>query len=195
MGFFDHQKSWPVTLTFICLSATCSDFEVGWTVKNRSRAGYLNVVQTWVTPMEFPCHGVVTNWRYWAQHSAPFKAMVLRKVNPSDTLHDIIGINNIPAGDTGQVVTYQVPDDERVVVQAGDVIGFAWNSPGPKHVVQGNSDDDDVETLLFSALSPDDHEVNDRIDASGTVTHQTRAYSIKAIVSGILTMAHISFKW
>ena len=120
--------------------------------------------------------------------------MVLRKVYTSGTLYDIIGINNIPAGDIEQVVTYQMPDDERIIVQAGDVIGFAWNSPGPKHVDLGNADDDDVETLLFSSLSPDDHKVNGRINASDTTTHLTRAYSIKAIVSGISPLLLLLFK-
>ena len=118
--------------------------------------------------------------------------MVLRKVDTSEFLYDIIGINNIPAGDIEQVVTYQVPDDELVIVKSGDVIGFAWSAPVPKHVDYGNEDDDDVETLTFSTRSPDVHKVNDRIDASATISGQTqtRAYSIKAIVSGISSMIH-----
>ena len=103
----------------------------------------------------------------------------------SGDLYDIIGINDIPAGDKDQLVTYNIPDDERINVLAGDVIGFAWNSPGPKHVNQGKADDDDVEMLkYFPGLSPDDLNVNDKINASDKRT-LVKAYSIKAIMSGI----------
>ena len=115
--------------------------------------------------------------------------MVLRNVDNGGTLYDIIGINEIPAGDINQEVTYQVPDNERIIVQAGDVIGFAWNSPVPVHVNQGESDDGDVILLkFFSKRPPDDLRVNDIIDASDTFSHQTRSYSIKAIVSGIFSI-------
>ena len=111
--------------------------------------------------------------------------MVLRKFGVSGDLFDIIGINDIPAGGIEQVVTYQVPDNERINVQAGDVIGFAWNSPGVKYVQQGLADDDDVETMkVFTAHSPDNLNVNYRLD--GAFNTYERAYSIKAIMSGIM---------
>ena len=115
--------------------------------------------------------------------------MVLRNVDNGGTLYDIIGINEIPAGDINQEVTYQVPDNERIIVQVGDFIGFAWNSPVPVHVVQGNSGDDDVIHLQFyNKRPPDDLIVNDRIDASDTFSKKIRAYSIKAMVSGIVSI-------
>ena len=118
--------------------------------------------------------------------------MVLRNVDNGGTLYDIIGINDIPEGGIEQAVTYQVPANERINVQAGDVIGFAWNSPTPKHVNAGDLDDDDVLLLrLFDMRSPDDLQVNERIDASADVLNPTRAYSIQAISSGIVTIAII----
>ena len=115
--------------------------------------------------------------------------MVLRNVDNGGTLYDIIGINEIPAGDINQEVTYQVPDNERIIVQVGDVIGFAWNSPVPVHVNQGDSGDGDVIHLNFyNKRPPDDLKVNDRIDASDTFANKIRAYSIKAVVSGIVSI-------
>ena len=122
--------------------------------------------------------------------------MILRNVDKGGDLYDIIGINDIPAGDIEQVVKYQVPDDERIIAKAGDVIGLAWNSPGPKHVVQGRVSDDDVKKLkFFSERSPNDLNVNDRINASGTFSNPIRAYSIQAIVSGIVTLTFIVIKF
>jgi len=163
-----------------------SDTDVGWAVANRVHTGN-DVVQTWITPILFTCHGVVTQWRYWSGRSAPFRAMVLRNVTADWTLFDIIGINDIPAGATEQVVTYQVPDNERIVVQEGDVFGFAWNLPAAKHVVEGNIGDYDVLSLMYvSGAVPDDLKVNDRLDATGTFTNMIRAYSIQAVVAGML---------
>ena len=164
--------------------------EVGWTVKNRHHVGSEIAIHTWITPKEFPSDGIVTHWRYWAGRSVPWRAMVLRKVDNEGTIHDIIGINEIPAGDIEQVVTYQVPDDERITVQSGDVIGFAWNSPGAK--VDIDLTVDDVETLKIfrpSVVSPDDLNVNFRLN--GTFAEYSRAYSIKAIMSGIVTIIMI----
>ena len=171
---------------------SCSESEVGWTVKDRDREGTANAAQTWVTPIRFPCQGVLTHWRYWAGRSAPFRGMVLRNVDNGGTLYDIIGINGIPASDIEQVVTYEVPADKRINVLAGDVIGFAWNSPIPKHINDGDHDDDDVVRLKkFSMRPPDDLKVNERINASAFVSQPTRAYSIQAIVSGIFTITII----
>ena len=178
----------------VCKTASCSESEIGWTVKDRIHIGNAGAVQVWVTPLDFPCHGVVTHWRYWAKRSAPFRAMVLRNVDNGGTLYDIIGINEIPAGDINQEVTYQVPDNERVIVQAGDVIGFGWNSPVPVHVTQGEINDDDVLLLkFFSKRPPNDLRVNDRINASETFSHQSRSYSIKAVVSGIFSTFLLTF--
>ena len=119
--------------------------------------------------------------------SVPFRAMVLRNVatTGTDTLYDIIGINDIPAGEIDQILTYQVPDNERISVLAGDVLGFAWNSPGVRHTREGEANDDGALRLHYKQLSPDGFSVNDRFDV-GTFKPYVRAYSIKAIVSGIV---------
>ncbi|XP_072026283.1 uncharacterized protein [Amphiura filiformis] len=162
--------------------ATCSESEVGWTVKHRQRSGLTNNVQTFVTPIQFPCHGVVTQWRYWAGRSAPFKAMILRNVTADWTDFNIIGINNIPAGEIEQVVTYHVPDNERIVVEKGDVIGFAWNSPVPRAVLERDNENEDVMTIMRDRSAvPDDLQVNDRLIVDED--DEKRAYSIHAVVS------------
>ena len=172
---------------FTFSTGSCSNSDFGWTVKDRNHAGTITAVQTWVTPIEFPCYGVVTHWNYWPGRSAPFRAMVLRNVDNGGNLYDIIGINDIPAGDIERVVTYQVPNEERINVLAGDVIGFAWNSPVPKHVNVGNTNDDDVLQLkYFNKRAPNDLNVGDRIDASDFFHIKKRAYSIQATVSGIV---------
>ena len=113
--------------------------------------------------------------------------MVFRHVE--NNVYDIIGINDIPAGNIEQAVTYKVPDNERINVLAGDVLGYAWNSPGPKHIVLGHADDGDVVPhKLYTGSSPDTLNVNDRIDASDTWSNPTRAYSVKATMSGIVTI-------
>ncbi|XP_072026282.1 uncharacterized protein [Amphiura filiformis] len=161
--------------------ATSSESEVGWTVKHRLRGGRDDNVQRWVTPIQFPCHGVVTQWRYWASRSAPFKAMIFRNVTADWTVFDIIGINNIPAGEIEQVVTHHVPDNERIVVEKGDVIGVAWNSPVPRMVDEGDDESEDAMTVMTdSSAVPDDLEVNDRLVINKT---RVRAYSIHAVVS------------
>ena len=164
---------------------TASESEVGWTVENRPHKGGSAIEQTWVTPVEFPFHGVITHWRYMTGYSVPFRAMVLRNVDSSGTLYDIIGINDIPAGEIDQILTYQVPDDERISVLAGDVLGFGWNIPGVKHTRDTDANTDGVVRLLYKQFSPDGYNVNDRIDASAYLPY-VRAYSIKAIVSGIV---------
>ena len=172
--------------TIIIPLLTASKLEVGWPVIDRPYPGN-SENQMWITPVECPYDGVVTHWRYWRSRSVPIRFMVFRNVDTpsSDTLYDIIGINDIPEGDTNQALTYQVPDDERISVLAGDVIVFAWSI----HAVFFNSrgDDDEIPLLLTEDVSPDRFSVNDRIDTSGFLTVR-RAYSISAILSGIVTI-------
>ena len=147
----------------------------------------------WITSVEFPYHGVITHWRFWRARSVPFRAMVLRNVDTicTDTLYIITGINDIPKGDTNQRLTYQVPDDERISVLAGDVIGFTWSIPALVNTWEGDANDDEVEDVYLKYnVSPDGFSVNDTIDTRAFTQHWRKAYSMKAIVSGIVTIYH-----
>ena len=133
-----------------------------------------------MTTRDFKCHGVVTQWRYWPARSVPFKAMVLRKVHGSDdTKYNIVGINAIPDGAIDQSLIYQVPDNERISVQIGDVIGFAWNSPAVKY--SKNPDAEDV--YMIKNIPMTNLKVNDTLVP---YKNRTRAYSIQAVISGRL---------
>ena len=122
----------------------------------------------------------MSEWRYWAARAEPFRAMVFRNANDDGTLFDIVGINDIPAGPIRQAVTYQVPENERIVVRKGDVIAFGWESlPVVEH---GHAVDEQI-PLLYKADYPiNSASVNDQLSV-GTTT-LTRVYSIQAIVAG-----------
>ena len=161
-----------------------SDTYVGWEVSDRAHDGTPNNQQIFITTREFKCHGVVTQWRYWPARSVPFKAMVLRKVHGSDeTKYNIVGINAIPDGAIDQSLIYQVPDNERISVQIGDVIGFAWNSPAVKHSqnLDNTGDTEDIYMIKNITDPMTNLRVNDTMDPYET---RTRAYSIQAVISG-----------
>ena len=91
---------------------------------------------------QFTCDGVLTQWRYRTLHSLSFKALVLRPIQPlgSDPLKlgfTITGINDIPKpkGTVRNDEVYNVPESEQIMVQTGDVIGWAF----PKSNVRGHA--------------------------------------------------------
>ena len=52
-----------------------------------------------------------------------------RPFNGSDILYEVVGINDIPAGPIDIPVTYVVPENERITVMPGDMIGWSFG-PG-----------------------------------------------------------------
>ena len=110
------------SLNYLPLDETCY---TGWAVKDRSGpdgAGY-----TMVSPdKEIRCDGLITQWRYRAKTSNPFRAIVWRSVPGSSTQFKIVGITDIPAGPINREVTFNVPEDQRFQVKAGDVIGWSF---------------------------------------------------------------------
>ena len=101
--------------------------KLGWPVQDR--ATYDSDRWTMVSvDLQFTCEGLLVEWRYQAKASNPFRAIVWRPVNGSDTEFQIVGINDIPAGEINTPVTYTVPENDRIEVQAGDLIG--WSSVG-----------------------------------------------------------------
>ena len=142
---------------------------------------------------EFTCDGEISEWRYWPKTTNPFKAVVWRPTRgnqkgrrdrkrrqvggPARELEfDIVGINDIPeAEDTDMAVTYTVPEDERITVQEGDVMGWSFDAASIAWNTGGN------DTVFWL---PDIHE-----DLAVDQTHEfeisksdPREYSIQAVV-------------
>ena len=149
---------------------------------DRSDPGTYTGGQTFITPIEFTSDGVVSAWRLWLGRSQSFTAIVLRKNAADETLFDIIGKNVISAGPTGQLVTYPVPEGDRIAVQKGDVIGFGWEGlPVVEH--DGSSDVDSLILMYHEDVRPSSLSVNGHLPES--VVTRDRSYSIQAVtVSG-----------
>ncbi len=79
-----------------------------------------------VAPTKRLCSGPLTMWTYQITSSVPFRAIVFRRVESSQTQFKIIGINVIPAGAANIPVVYSVPKADRITVQEGDVIGWSF---------------------------------------------------------------------
>ena len=74
---------------------------------------------------KIPYDGIVTQWRYVAAISHPFKAIIWR---PFGFTFEIVGINDIPSAEINQInqeITFTVPVEDRIHVKKGYVIGFA----------------------------------------------------------------------
>ncbi|XP_072028880.1 E3 ubiquitin-protein ligase RNF213-like [Amphiura filiformis] len=143
---------------------------IGWAIRNRSDTDTDGM--TMVSPeQKFLCQGQITSWRYQCNASHSFCAIVWRQVTGSETKFKVVGINDIPAADVGVPVTYQVPEDERISVQPGDVIG--WSSGAP--VLACNTGGGYLVRWLSGGLhSGSTHDIN-----SGC---QEREYSIQATI-------------
>ncbi len=96
---------------------------------------------TMVAPDNRLCSGQVTKWTYQGKTSLPFRAIIFRPVKDSDTSFTIVGINEIPKDAADTNVVYKVPEDDRITVQEGDVIGWSfeggvitWNPGGATKV-------------------------------------------------------------
>ena len=76
----------------------------------------------------FLCSGQVTEWRYQGKTPNGFRAIVWRPVDDSATKFRVVGINDIPAGAVNTLVTYTVPKDQRITVEAGDMIGWSFGA-------------------------------------------------------------------
>ena len=123
---------------------------------------------------QITCDGEVTEWRYQAKQSYPFKAIIGRPVAGSSTQFTIIGTNDIPAGAVNEQVVYSVPENDRIAVQPGDVIGWAC----PNAVLSANLGGSDLVRWVvghYSTLNVT--QVSDFNDGSGN-----RRYAIEATI-------------
>ena len=110
--------------TFLLLSdGAC---ETGWPIISRQIVDSASGVTMASPDKPFLCNGHVTTWRYLAKKSNAFQAIVLRPIDGSTARFLVVGVNNIPAGATNTPVTYIVPSNQRILVKAGDVIGWSF---------------------------------------------------------------------
>ena len=123
------------------------------------------------------CDGLLSEWRYQAKVSAPFRAIVWRKADdaPANTNFRIVGINDIPAGAVNTEVTYQVPAEKRIAVEAGDMIGWSFGQGVLTYNHNGGILVRWVGGHLHSTLEPDQLQ-----NINGALGN--REYSIKARV-------------
>ena len=127
---------------------------------------------------QFLCSGQVKEWRYQGKSANSFRAIVWRPIVGSDTQFKIVGINDIPAGAVNTPVTYAVPENDRITVKPGDVIGWSFGSAvltynqGSTYRVRW------VDGNLHASLQVD--QVRDITSGVGN-----REYSIEAIVGNM----------
>ncbi|XP_072032975.1 uncharacterized protein [Amphiura filiformis] len=137
-----YQASIPQITSLIDVSTHCEQYikyecygavayyeadvcRTGWPIENR--AGPDGNGYTMVSPDKpFLCSGQVTRWTYQGKASRSFRAIVFRPVMGSVTQFQIVGINDIPAGAVNTPVNYIVPENERITVTYGDVIGWSF---------------------------------------------------------------------
>ena len=74
---------------------------------------------------KIPYDGIVTQWRYVAARSHPFKAIIWR---PFGYTFEVVGINDIPSAEINKDITYTVPVADRIHVKRDYVIGFAYTA-------------------------------------------------------------------
>lgn len=99
----------------------------GWPIQNRLELD-TGSQYTMVSPStQFTCDGEVTEWRFQARASNPLRAIVFRPIDGTTTQFKIIGFNDIPASEINTPILYTVPENERITVRQGDVIGFSYD--------------------------------------------------------------------
>ncbi len=121
------------------------------------------------------CNGKVTIWTYDGKYSRPFRAIIFRPVEGSQTQFKIIGINDIPAGTANGLVYYSVPEANQISVKYGDVIG--WSSGDS--VITFNTDQRRVSPVWWLSGNLHDDLVTDQI-LDFNSGNERRAYSIEA---------------
>ena len=147
----------------------------GWPIQDRNGPDVPN--WTMISPdKQIPCAGLIVQWRYQAKASHPFQAVIWRSVANSATQFTVVGINEIPVGAINQPVAYLVPENERITVQPGDVLGWSF-ADGVLAVNGGGSDVIRwIDVYLHDTLTD-----NVKVDFN-VYTPGNRQYSIKATV-------------
>ena len=111
--------------------------KIGWPIQDRE----LIDIGGWTmvsVDQPFTCDGKLVEWRYQVKASNPFRAIVWRPVTGSDNEFQIVGINDIGSSDINTPITYTVPENERIAVKAGDLIGWSFDTPSLAYDMIGN---------------------------------------------------------
>ena len=95
-----------------------------------------------MTSEVIPCDGELTEWLYWAETSGSFRAVVVRPDTENENNFTIVGINDIntTSGMANEKTTYRVPENERFMVESGDMVAVGMlksDNPG-LHVSDNN---------------------------------------------------------
>ena len=91
------------------------------------------------TKRAFPCNGQITKWRYQSRTRNPFRAIVWRTVSGNG--FEVVGFNNIPVSPANTPITYVVPTSQRITVQKGDIIGWAFGPSALSYSAGGGTND------------------------------------------------------
>ncbi|XP_072051771.1 uncharacterized protein [Amphiura filiformis] len=113
------------TTTKLMTTTEANRCRAGWPIVDRDGTDTPGWTMVSATD-QFLCSGQVTKWTYQGKVSGQWRAIVFRPTGNSVTEFQIVGINDIPAGETNIPVNYLVPENERITVEPGDVIG--WSS-------------------------------------------------------------------
>ena len=137
----------------------------------------------------FTCDGKLVEWKYQMKASNPFRAIVYRPVDGSDVEFQVVGVNNIPAGDINTPLTYTVPENERIAVKAGDLIGWSFDGAVLPFDIAGSN-------RIFWKKGTSNLHVN-QIETlqyhSGSAHNPIRQYSIKATLEAFESQGTFMF--
>ena len=124
----------------------------------------------------------MTQWRYIAKQLHPFQAVIWRKIDDFPSKFKVIGINDIPvASGIDKEIIYSVPENKRITVKAGDMIGWshgpgviAWINEGGDHLAQiwfvsrsTHSTLDENQIVQFSNLEDRQYSIEVTVQAAG----------------------------
>ena len=149
---------------------------IGYEVKTRWSTDVSGL--TVVSYNNITCSGFLSQWTYQTVTSDGFKAIVWRLVIGSVTRFEIVGINDIPGGESGRPVTFEVPTDERIRVRPGDMIGWSFQGRGLQYT-NGHFGVRWIGGYLYSRLQAGQTHI---ITDGGS---SNRKYSINAVIETI----------
>ncbi|XP_072029727.1 uncharacterized protein [Amphiura filiformis] len=134
LGFCEFRVN--ITLGKVTVEEYCS---TGWDIINRPWIDGFGYIM--VSPDKYVlCNGVITTWSLFPKNPYTLKAIIWRQL--SNDLFQIVGINTIEitADEINKPLTYIVPVNDYIEVQAGDMIGWAsWNTILPYNDIASNT--------------------------------------------------------
>ena len=150
---------------------------VGWELKThrQKRTEFDRYRHVFVSNKQIQHIGVVTEWTYMSTTTNPFKGIIWR--HRHNHYYEVVGVNDIPGGPSDENITYNVPEEDRIDVKTGDLLGFAYITGGVFWVDQNvGSERSFIRTYSY----PVDEIIKSRILAMQHWFH--RAYSLQITV-------------